>query len=332
MISAVRCALFALLVLAAPARAEIAGQSDLAFTDAVGLWLQGEDAEALAALSALSNVGNTAAQVFLGRIEPLPYFHAHVTADMERKDRIALLRRDGGLSGKNWLAVAAETDPLAAALLDSRDVTARAAAVPALAEAGEVRALLRIFIGEMSAGNGAAMMDAMLDPRVRPHVGELARQTLADLHTTAAGMPPVTADQLAAWTAQLAEVPPTDADRLIAALNFADLYSNSSLRSFASGQVFASAPVVRPLVSVCEALCPDQVPGCAMVLGAASQTMGGATMATLSPVETLLPSATYQNAPRFQADILRQAAGVFSTLPASAQADACIVGHIDGEN
>ena len=73
---------------------------------AIAHYLDGEDERALPILSSLAREGDTDAQVLLGRIAQRP--HSIYVIGQPRKQRNALLRAPGGLSGKSWLTVAAE--------------------------------------------------------------------------------------------------------------------------------------------------------------------------------------------------------------------------------
>lgn len=112
---AATCSIF----LAVPCRAEIpsiSGSDVPEFTVAVESWLNGNDLEALEALPSLSRDGNPAAQIVLAGIATRGSFHSHVTSELDRAERIALLRVTGRLSGKSWLTIAENTEPLATAL------------------------------------------------------------------------------------------------------------------------------------------------------------------------------------------------------------------------
>ena len=105
------CALLAL-----PARAEIAGQADPAFQAALKDWLSADEARALPALADLAAADNRAAQVLLGVIDVTPQYQGRWLYALPRGERMALMRApSGGISGGNWLRVAAVDVPVAAA-------------------------------------------------------------------------------------------------------------------------------------------------------------------------------------------------------------------------
>ena len=108
-------------------------------------WLNGDDAEALPALSALAHAGNETAAIFLARIERSSSLTSSYVNSLTRAQRIALFRTPGGLSGTSWLTVLAEKNPLAKAFQDSSRVNKRLGAVTQLMALGERRASLVAF-------------------------------------------------------------------------------------------------------------------------------------------------------------------------------------------
>lgn len=134
----IRLRLFAVIAFAAPhtTMAQPAGHDAPAFRNAVAAWLDNDDQTALPALAKLAQSDNRAAQVLLGRIATRPM--GPWLAGLERKERKALLRAPGGLSGTSWLKVAAEAgDPLAQAFLEKPAPRADESVMRRLAELGE---------------------------------------------------------------------------------------------------------------------------------------------------------------------------------------------------
>ena len=106
-----RAALVVALMVPAVAHADVAvpGEDASGYQTAVQLWLEGSnDLEALRQLSGLANEGNTAAQMLLSSIARAEHTHIAVTQSLQRRERIALLREDVGLSGRDWLQRASE--------------------------------------------------------------------------------------------------------------------------------------------------------------------------------------------------------------------------------
>jgi len=154
------CAVAALAIFANLATAQtpqINGADHPDYQAAVAEWLAGRDAEALAHLAQLSRDDNAAAQILLARIAARAPLHQHVTGMLSRADRVALLRMPGGLSGKSWLTKAAETAPLAAALLQSTRVGENAAAVTTLLDLGETETALLAASTMVSYGETAVL-------------------------------------------------------------------------------------------------------------------------------------------------------------------------------
>jgi hypothetical protein len=70
--------------------------------EAIAAWLAEDDATALPALSALAKAGDEDAMLALGVIEPRTW-ESDFVRGLDRTQRIALLRKPGGLSGESWL-------------------------------------------------------------------------------------------------------------------------------------------------------------------------------------------------------------------------------------
>lgn len=134
--------LFLALMLGAPmAQAgPIGGQEEPAFTAAMTDWLAGREEQAILGFAALAASGNAAARIHLALIDTTPAYQGDWLANLPRDQRIALLRRPGGLSGQSWMADAAETEPLAQAWVTLWDSAAPVDLVLTFARAGEPRA------------------------------------------------------------------------------------------------------------------------------------------------------------------------------------------------
>ena len=163
---------FAVSAALAPAlAAPVAGQDDPAFKAAVSDWLQASEGPALTALSQLAAQGNAAAQVFLAIIDTTPAYQGDWLTSLPRAQRIAVLRAPGGLSGQNWMRVAAEREPLAQAFLTLWDGDATADVVLDFARLGERRvahmAARQLFSRERR-GFGAIGDDPAFPPSLLP--------------------------------------------------------------------------------------------------------------------------------------------------------------------
>lgn len=94
------------------------GRDDPAYQAAAGVWLSGDDYKSLSLLGDLARSGNAAAQILLGLAATRRLSENIIK--LPRKERIHLLRKPGGLSGKSWLKVAANIPvPLAFALREA---------------------------------------------------------------------------------------------------------------------------------------------------------------------------------------------------------------------
>lgn len=163
---------YALSAALAPAMAApVAGQDDPAFEAAVADWLEGSEGPALTALSQLAAQGSAAAQVFLAIIDTTPAYQGDWLASLSRDQRIAVLRAPGGLSGQNWMRVAAEREPLAQAFLRLWDGDATPQVVLDFARLGEMRiahmAARQLFSREKR-GFGAVADDPAFPPGLTP--------------------------------------------------------------------------------------------------------------------------------------------------------------------
>lgn len=118
----------------------VAGQDDPAFRAALALWLEGAEDRALPELAAAAQAGNPAAQVLLGLIDTTPALQGLWLAEQPRRERLALLRAPGGLSGTNWMRHAARTEPLAALWLRLWSGDADVGVMLDFARRGELRA------------------------------------------------------------------------------------------------------------------------------------------------------------------------------------------------
>lgn len=139
----------------------VSGSDRHEFRAAVESWLDGDDLVALEALASLSQDGNPAAQILLSGIAARGSLHSHVTSDLSRADRIALLRVPGGLSGKSWLTVAENTEPLATALLQVTQIGEKAPAISALISLGETQDALIAAQSMLLQGKADELIDVL---------------------------------------------------------------------------------------------------------------------------------------------------------------------------
>ncbi|WP_208354080.1 hypothetical protein [Pseudaestuariivita rosea] len=284
-------------LLASPAFSVIPGQRDAAFQDALQVWLSGDDAAALRALSDLANDDNRAAQIFLGQIEPLIFLHDHVTGNLTREERIELLRQPSGISGQSWLEVAREDTPLADAFARVRRIGEKADGIATLLEYGENAATLLPLISLANQRELAALEDLRENPYVTGVIQTYIEHVLGDPQTV--GLMPKTQRG----------VSPSD-DRLFAddavLLESSILPNQTGVNAEIDSVVdqMAARPEYDPIRTLCEKSCADRTRCMAGIVA----TMQGepAWIKLASPVETLLPTETYHGSRRIVNDLKRR--------------------------
>jgi hypothetical protein len=314
------------LLLAAPLRAQpLPGAESPEFATARAQWLAGEDMAALEAFSALAQGGNVAAQLMLGAIEPQRYLSPEAAFELPRAERIALWRAPGGLSGTSWLRARSEDQPLAAALqiatFDYGLASPRElrAALETLLEAGEGRAAMAVLATASNQGGWVTDggWNLLLRFGAHPALGGHGVALLASLNELAMNPATAVADpaQAAAVAAALAaaDAPPNDVRALRAAMR-----ANATLQSgdlAAAQEAAGKSAVAAPFRAICADACPQGTNACTFALLAA---VGGLpSHVTLSPLESVIPTAEYRKSPRFARD-LRNGIG----LPAQASEEA----------
>lgn len=269
----------------AMARAEVAGQGDPGFVSAYDLWLAGDEAQALPALSRLAQDGNTAARLLLGVIDTTAGLQGKWLMAAPRSDRIGLLRGPGGISGVNWLR---QTDqPVASAWLQLWDGDAATDVILTFARLGEARAAREaglVLAARQKHGFGAvaddpAYPDSLLALAIRDW-----RQNDPD-------------------RAKAAEAALAMGDPQREVLDFIANVTAESLTVW-----IAAAPEGDPLVALCQSLCPEEpAPIC---LASAFGAVGGyyGLMRLGAPVEALTSSPDFNRSPMGIATTLRQIA------------------------
>lgn len=271
---------------------DIAGIADTDFVSAKDLWLTGtDDIAALGALSALANDGNRAAQILIARIETRPVLHQHVTGTLERADRIALLRKPGGLSGKSWMTDAATDTPLAAAFVAIRGQDTRADGAVALLDLQEIDAALLPLKDQLNYGAYDLVLELLEHPNVPAHAGVLRSYAWGAKAASEGISMPIITFPLAyklewdIWSALENEPPPDITAEAI--------------------KVIPEVIALQPFAAICETHCPETTATCtyALALKALANTSPMATLA--SPVETIISTNTYQTSGRFETDIKR---------------------------
>lgn len=289
-------------------RSQIAGAQNDRFEVALQLWLDGEDFQALTDLKSLSESGNTAAQIFLGRVSVTGHLHSYLTAPMARKDRIALLRQEGGVSGKSWLYAARETEPLAGALIDMGLLGKKSAAVQVLHDYGERTSASLTLSAMLHSGDAAEVRDVLRAARHKssgPDVVLLdqAVRLLQGGGEEFAGR----ARMSGAWSdgdgASETTILPTD---WLVWAPFGPTELRDKPEALQIARRFAPDVLEwTPIRRLCTAHCPNSVDSCT-ALGSSLTGNKSRPFPFSSPSEALLSNARYWASARIELDVVRR--------------------------
>ena len=305
----------ALLAFAGPAPAEpVAGQDDPRFEAALAAWLADDEEGALPELAALAAADNRAAQVLLALIDRVPVYQGPWLVSLPRKERLALTRAPGGLSGRSWMAEAAPDTPLAALWVarDATDTTPETAlAFAGIGEARAARETLQSMAKRQYRGF-AAVAD---DPRYPPDLRHLVWREWA-----------ATPEGKARAAAEIARLMPGDPQ--------IRRFEDRPVTQADTDAWLAAAPLAAPLRATCEAACPETPVTC---LRAAYLLVDGhprlAEFGT--PSETLIPPETWNASPRGTNALLREPPARFrfayETAAAVRAQDACLADALAAE-
>jgi len=324
-----RIALALAAVLAIPLGGGLARADEGARFDAVVAdWLAGQDDMAvLAGLADLAASGDGRARRMLGAIEADAALRPEAVAELSRQERIALTRAPGGLSGTSWLVVAGETDAVARALVTAgfghgnASPAEHRAALETLLDAGEAAAALQLLaIGYNQGGFGpdsgwTFVMELGGHPGLQGH-GQVVQAMLRGYLANPNAFAEDQSARIAALDAALVDMSPDDrvlaeVTRSIGGSADADLVARVEAG-------LAGATLAAPLLAFCQVECPETALRCTRALAGAMGGMVG--VVTLSPFETLVPSETYRQSPRFTADLR---ARLSASGPLIGSVDAC---------
>lgn len=304
--------------------AAITGSDDPRFQSALSNWLDGQDLAAIKALSALAQEDNRAAQILLAQIQNKIWLHDHVTAGLERKERIQLLREPKGLSGRSWLVSAAEDTPLAGYLLEARKPYENPEIGTALLAEGELDAALPLIARGYMAGDALGALELALNDKAFRYASGLAHEIITALpQGLASGSFSADDPRFDPLRERLADLPAGDAfeRKLWGAAALRDLQPGSGpFQDIGTGM--AAMPAMKPLVDIVQRHCPDDV---ASALATLQRAYPGIplSLSLFSPVESLLPTARYQTSARFEKDILRRIDHDISFASMVQEANAC---------
>jgi len=265
--------------------AAIGGQDDPRFVAALELWLADDETTALPRFAALAGEGNRAAQVLLALIDATPPLQGPWLVSLPRNERIRLVRAPGGLSGRSWMAMAAEDTPLARLWIERQDPSATVETAMAFAAIGEERAA-RATLQGVAARQRHGFAAVADDPGYPPDLRHLVWREWAEAP-----------DRMARIEAEIAALMPGDPQ----IGRFVDRPVTGAERD----AWLAAAPLAMPLRATC-AICPESVAAC---LRAAFALVGGhAQLADFgTPSETLIPPDVWNASPRGRLALLRMA-------------------------
>jgi hypothetical protein len=260
----------------------IPGQTDPAYEAALALWLEDDEETALPALARLARDGNIAARVLLGMIDKHTSLQGPWVSLLPKRDRIALLRTDGGLSGSSWLRQVGDI-PAVKLWLDILDSKADVAAALAFADMGEER-LLRASLIALEARQHTSFDGYQNDPRYPDEVRYLV------------------------WREWQKDGLALILDRALSMLAEGDPQRTIIQKDAEPGRMqdwLLKTKLAPPLRAMCEQSCAASLPSC---LRAGYETMGGyrrfATLGT--PLASLIPEERFSASPRGQASVLRR--------------------------
>ena len=272
--------------------AELRGQDDPRFRAALELWLADDEETALPELAALAADGNRAAQVLLARIDVTTLIQGPWLVGLPRKERNALLRAPGGLSGRSWMQAAAEDTPLAQLWLVQLTPDATPETALAFAAMGEHRAARLTLWTRRDYHGFAAMAD---DPNYPPDMRYLIWREWVDDPATRARA-----------EAEIATLHPGDPQLAH--------FDSRPIDDGAFDDWLAIAPIAAPLRGTCAAACPDAVGSCARAGFALLSSFSGAAVFISGhngllglgpPSETLIAPELWNASPRGRAALLR---------------------------
>ncbi len=300
------------------AQSPVPGSQDPRFVKATDGWLNGDELEALKELSSLANEGHVTAKILVSRIADTPWFSAHISQTLNRKERIALFREPKGLSGRDWLASASEENELARAMWETQSyvppgVPDFETIVPTLVSHGETKLLLRYFIETWKFGHedvAARILlanDAQFGAAGRDFLGFVILSMVQEGKQLLLPTDINTADKARAFLGWLRQdihqfaysgLFPIDAGR-VAVPTQPDGLAKLAM-------AVQSLPELQPLTLFCEATCEaqEQQACLADTVWIVSQT-GAFPYPFSSPAQSLIPDDTYWSSDRFFRDLGR---------------------------
>ncbi|WP_299659069.1 hypothetical protein [uncultured Ruegeria sp.] len=276
------------------------GEDAPEFKEAVQAWLDGEDLAALRSLSEQAQNGNAAAQILLANIVSRSGFHVHVTSEMNRKDRIALLRKPGGLSGKSWLTEAQNSEPLALALLQVAKFENKAPAIAVLVELGEPITAMLAAQSMLYDGEGAELVEVLqgLDHKLPEEASIFLFWALYLQKYSSDGSNQGGSASLA-WLN-------TGDDRFMSSelawglFTPRELIIDTGIRETAT-KLSSEIVAWTPIRNFCSDYCADEVPDCTVTAAA----LLASPYSPRSPLQSLIANEDYWSSDRLEGDVAR---------------------------
>lgn len=291
-----------------------AARADDRLDEAIAAYLADDDEAALPVFAELAAGGDAEARLLLGRIATRPF--SPWVASLSRKDRTALLRAPGGLSGKSWLAIASDAgDPVAAALNRALDPRLEAETLENLLSHGEEDAFATALFHNISRGPVRGLETFAWDMRISDDTRFLLWLSYST-HYYSGFENPRAAIQMfeslgfsrhIANAYRAKEFDETEYEQILSWI-FGHAHNAIDYDPTALALILRDAPPTdRPISRLrryCEQACPEAAPVCMaemMVLAGGYQQL----WLLGSPVESIIDGETFLASPRFHADFAR---------------------------
>lgn len=219
------------------------------------------------------------------------------------------------------MQAAAESSQLAQAFLDNDTPGERPTSLRGLFEAGELAAATRSLATLFNYGD-LAMQESLQDIDVMPVEAQVFLVAALQVNNATIGGQPVRI------FAPVTERTPPELALIWNPLRPQDWLDNPLARRYALDHSINIASLA-PLREFCAMQCPGDLAACAAV-GASIGALGGYVFPFASPAESLIPTATYWESARFEADVVRLLRGNGGNVQGDAYRalSACYVEHV----
>ncbi|MEX0306375.1 MAG: hypothetical protein AB3N12_03210 [Ruegeria sp.] len=297
----------AVFILAAQVAFALSVRADTPLEQAVALWLQGDDMQALPMLSELAAEGDVEARLLLGRIETSDLGPSPYRQSLEPAQSRELFRQKGWSAfGQSWLMVEARAgNELAQALLHAKRPEPNPDLITQLNALGEHQATdyptrIIALYGDRDM-RGKLLSDDQVMQDLKPYLTYLSKKPeprgdgLAALRHIQTDTVEASSDQALGMAGLLA-----------LGLGFGDISKGNPWRPAVENWLMSSE-ATRPIAQLCIEQCGDEAQACAFAFLALS---GGyfEVIRTDSPLETVIPQNEFLNSPRARLMVLRRAA------------------------